>query len=100
LLNDGANLTLTIIGDNTLIAGNDCAGIQAPYGTTLTIDGAGSLKANGGGFGAGIGGDGGKLRFDVYASSGIPQILAASAGVTALIIALAKKRRAGKGKRG
>jgi len=60
LLNSGANTKLTIVGTNTLEAGGDCAGIQVPPGTTITIDGTGDLTAVGGsGYGgAGIGGEG------------------------------------------
>ena len=56
LLNNGANVKLTLVETNSLIAGNYHAGIQVPRGTTLTISGTGSLKANGGWYGAGIGG--------------------------------------------
>ena len=58
LLNNGANLTLTLAAGtiNTLTAGNNRAGIQAPQGTTLTINGTGTLNARGGGSSAGIGG--------------------------------------------
>jgi hypothetical protein len=59
LLNAGANVTITLMGNNTLYAGNQRAGIQAPAGTTLTITGKGSLHARGDGVeggGAGIGG--------------------------------------------
>ena len=60
LLNPGADVTLTLVGNNTLSAGTNCAGIQAPQGTALTITGKGSLTASGSTFGAGIGGgDGG-----------------------------------------
>lgn len=57
LLNDGATVTLTIEGENMLTAGDWGAGVQAPEGTTLIINGIeGSLSANGGDYGAGIGG--------------------------------------------
>ena len=58
LLNAGANLFLTIAGTNTLTGEGSQPGIQAPAGTTLTIDGTGSLAAIGGNFSAGIGGGG------------------------------------------
>ena len=54
-LNDNANLTLTITGDNTL-TGFNAPGIYVPTGRTLTINGDGSLTANGGNNAAGIGG--------------------------------------------
>ena len=56
LLNNGADVTLTLVGTNTLTAGMSSAGIQTPSGTALTIDGTGSLTARGGNEGAGIGG--------------------------------------------
>jgi len=56
LLNDSATVTLTLEGENTLTAGNYCAGIQAPEGTTLTINGTGRLVTTGGSGSAGIGG--------------------------------------------
>ncbi|MCL2329001.1 MAG: hypothetical protein FWC39_10895 [Bacteroidetes bacterium] len=56
LLNSGANLKLTIEGNNILKAGANCAGIQVPNGTTLIIDGKGNLTTVGGSGGAGIGG--------------------------------------------
>ncbi|MCL2662585.1 MAG: putative Ig domain-containing protein [Oscillospiraceae bacterium] len=69
LLNSGANLTLTLIGTNSLMAGQAAAGIQVPSGTTLTISsaGTGTLTSLGGtsvaiygpGGGAGIGTGGG-----------------------------------------
>ena len=77
-LNAGANVRLEIRGTNVLTAGdcptytgadNNCAGISAPggyngpyaaavIGTTLSIDGTGTLTATGGDLGAGIGGSG------------------------------------------
>ncbi|MDR0232630.1 MAG: S8 family serine peptidase [Dysgonamonadaceae bacterium] len=56
LLNNDANVKLTLIGTNTLTAGSGSAGIQAPQGTTLKIGGIGSLTATGATNGAGIGG--------------------------------------------
>ena len=55
LLSNGANVTLTITGTNTLTGGNNCAGIQVLEGTAITIDGTGTLNATGGDWGAGIG---------------------------------------------
>jgi hypothetical protein len=55
----GATVNLTLEGDNVLTSGENKAGLQAPGGTTLVIDGAGSLTATGGSHGAGIGGGGG-----------------------------------------
>jgi len=63
-LNAGAILTLTLAGGtvNTLAArsGGTAAGLQAPAGTTLVIQGSGELDANSGGHGAGIGGSEGQ----------------------------------------
>ena len=56
-LNDGASLTLTLSGENTLKSGHGRAGIFVPANASLTIDGAGSLDVTGGDKAAGIGGD-------------------------------------------
>ena len=62
LLDGGAVVTLHLSGTSTLTAGDWAAagdrgaGIHAPSGTTLNIDGAGTLTATGGSVGAGIGG--------------------------------------------
>ena len=47
-LENGASLDLTLEGSNTLKAGYGKAGIHVPKGTSLTIDGSGSLDAEGG----------------------------------------------------
>ena len=47
-LENGASLDLTLEGSNTLNAGYGKAGIHVPKGTTLTIDGSGSLDVEGG----------------------------------------------------
>jgi len=52
----GSTLNLTIEGDNMLLAGEYCAGIQATASTTLTIDGTGNLTATGKWSCSGIGG--------------------------------------------
>ncbi len=66
-LQNNADVTLTLAGNNTLQGGWANAGIHVPAGTTLTIQGEGNLTANGGSSGnntgasiggAGIGGDG------------------------------------------
>jgi len=56
----GATVNLTLVGENFLSSGNNRAGIQAPVGSSLNITEAssGSLTANGGSYGAGIGGGG------------------------------------------
>ncbi|MDR2173617.1 MAG: Ig domain-containing protein [Burkholderiales bacterium] len=56
-LNSGANLTLDLAANTVnTFKGGDFTGISAQDGTTLTIDGAGTLNATGGADGAGIGG--------------------------------------------
>jgi hypothetical protein len=61
----GATVNLILQGNNTLKSGNNRAGLQAPSGAVLTINGAGSLTATGGYSAAGIGGglfaDGGTI---------------------------------------
>ena len=75
LLNSGANLTLTLEGTNTLTAGLRSAGIQAPDGTSLIINGTGAVTATGTDGGAGIGGgqgsDGGIIHIggNVYVTA-------------------------------
>ena len=61
MLESGANLTLTLVGDNTLAmatgAGNRwSAGLGVPLGADLIIEGEGSLTVEGGLNAAGIGG--------------------------------------------
>lgn len=58
-LNDGASLTLTLSGENTLKSGHGRAGIFVPANASLTIDGAVSLDVTGGDKAAGIGGTSG-----------------------------------------
>jgi len=54
----GANVNLTLVGENRLRSGSNRAGLETPDGSTLVITGAstGSLTATGGSSGAGIGG--------------------------------------------
>ena len=58
LLKSGAEVSLATAGDNILSAGGNCAGIQAPAGTTLIIfpGETRSFTVTGGTNGAGIGG--------------------------------------------
>jgi hypothetical protein len=59
-LEEGVSLNLILSGRNVLKAGNLCAGLHVPAGSSLTIttvDGSGSLAADGGHEGAGIGGN-------------------------------------------
>ena len=66
-LQNGANVTLNLVEDNTLQSGGMNAGIHVPAGTALTIAGEGNLTARGGtsrnNGGAGIGGDGNTGNF-------------------------------------
>ncbi len=57
-LKNGASVNLTLAENttNTFKSGKDCAGLQVPSGTAITINGGGTLKATGDGGGAGIGG--------------------------------------------
>ncbi|MDR0206353.1 MAG: hypothetical protein LBI45_03735 [Bacteroidales bacterium] len=55
-LNSGANLTLTLDGDNTIKAGHYWPAISVTTNRTLTIEGSGNLDATGGWSCAGIGG--------------------------------------------
>ncbi len=52
----GADVTVNLLGASTLTSGSDRAGLEAPTGATLTVNGPGGLAATGTWFGAGIGG--------------------------------------------
>ena len=73
---DGANLKLTLAGENTLKPGGGKAGIHVPSGTSLVIDGSGSLFVDGGRVGAtvaggaGIGADNGGDLGDITINGG------------------------------
>jgi hypothetical protein len=61
MLEAGANLTLTLVGDNTLAMATGAnnrwsAGLGVPHGASIIIEGDGSLTAEGGLNAAGIGG--------------------------------------------
>lgn len=55
----GADITVTLRGNNTLQSGSGFAGLQVPHGEALTItaESTGSLTAIGGTYAAGIGGN-------------------------------------------
>lgn len=56
-IKEGANINLELIGTNIFKSGSKCAGLQKSNKKgTLTIDGTGTLTANGGEHSAGIGG--------------------------------------------
>jgi len=65
----GATVSIMLEGDNILKSLSG-AGLQAPSGSTLVIDGSGSLTANGGGDSAGIGGGGGSTSGTITISGG------------------------------
>lgn len=64
LIFTGSGNTLTLTGTSTLKSGNGNPGIRVEEGTELTIGGTGTLNADGGGYGAGIGGS------EVFANCG------------------------------
>lgn len=51
----GSTVNLTLSGDNTLISGDDYAGLQVSKNSVLNISGSGTLVAKGGEYAAGIG---------------------------------------------
>ncbi|MCL2578187.1 MAG: InlB B-repeat-containing protein, partial [Defluviitaleaceae bacterium] len=53
----GATVNLMLAGTNNLRSGANRAGIHAPHGSVLTIEGTGELTAHGGTLEAGIGGE-------------------------------------------
>lgn len=55
-INEGANLTLTLVGTNTLKSGAGWAGINVSATASVTIGGTGTLNVTGGNCAAGIGG--------------------------------------------
>jgi len=55
--NEGVTVNLTLEGTNNLSSGENKSGLRVPSNGTLVITGNGSLNVNGGGYGAGIGGD-------------------------------------------
>jgi hypothetical protein len=57
---EGAQVEVTLEGDNFVGSGEDCAGIRVDTNSVLTLQGTGRLEAYGGKCGAGIGG--GKLQ--------------------------------------
>lgn len=71
-LEGGANVTLILAEGttNVLKSADLCAGLQAPEGTTLTIQGSGSLEATGGSEGTGIGGGAGNVGGTITITGG------------------------------
>ena len=70
--------TLAFSGENVVEAlGDYSAGIEVAYGAALTLDGAGTLRAAGGRFGAGIGSNGGRAD----ESGGVPGRIVVAGGV-------------------
>jgi hypothetical protein len=72
----GANAIVKLYGANTLKSGQNAAGLQAPDGSSVTIRSAagagtdGTLNAQGGLYGAGIGGGNGQSGGDITINSG------------------------------
>lgn len=66
----GANVNLILTGNNSFKSGDNCAGISVPETSGIKISGSGSLTAQGGAFGAGIGGRSGKSGGDITIESG------------------------------
>lgn len=56
MVQSGAAVTLTLFGTNYFAGAYDAAGVGVANNASLTIDGEGSLAAQGGEYGAGIGG--------------------------------------------
>ena len=55
-IQSNADVNLTLSGENELTSGGNRAGLQVPAGASVGINGSGSLLAQGGTYGAGIGG--------------------------------------------
>ncbi len=55
-IESGASAQVQLLGSSVLKSGTDCAGLQCPEGASLSITGSGSLTAEGGTNGSGIGG--------------------------------------------
>ena len=66
----GAAVNLSLSGTNELISGTNCAGLQVPSGASVTISGSGSLSAQGGTYGAGVGGGRGQNGGSITISGG------------------------------
>jgi len=79
----GANVNLTLVGDNILRSGSGRAGLQSPAGSTLVIMGAstGSLTANGGNSAAGIGGGSGSSGGTISINGGTVTATGGSRGI-------------------
>lgn len=55
-IENGAGVNLELVGENKLVAGDYCAGLQVRPEASVTIEGEGSLEVIGGEYSAGIGG--------------------------------------------
>lgn len=66
--NGTANIILS--GTNELASGRHCAGLEVPENAAVMIDGAAILTANGGSYGAGIGGGSGNSGGTIEISGG------------------------------
>ncbi len=56
-INGGANVNLTLSGENVLTGGYNAAGIRVPATAQIIVNGSGSLKSSSTYYGAGIGGN-------------------------------------------
>jgi len=79
----GATVNLTLVGDNVLNSGASRAGLQSPSGSTLSINGTGSLIATGGNSGAGIGGGSSSASGNISILSGTIIAKGGSSGTSA-----------------
>ena len=76
----GATVNMRLISDNTLSSNAGFAGIQAPYGSVLSINGPGSLTAAGGSNGAGIGGGSGMAGGSISITGGTVEAVGSGGG--------------------
>jgi hypothetical protein len=74
LLKSGSEVNLTLLGTSELKGADSYAGLQAPAGTYLTINGAGDITLTGGDYGAGIGGGDGETCGTLRIMGGITDV--------------------------
>ncbi|MCL1819266.1 MAG: hypothetical protein FWG36_01270 [Oscillospiraceae bacterium] len=82
---NNTNVTLNLKGNNILTAGLAVPGLWAAEGSSLTINGPGSLTATGGDGGAGIGADEGFANGNITINSGTVEAIAGGSGNSAAI---------------
>lgn len=76
----GATVNMTLIGANALNSADGHAGLQVPAGAALQVVGSGSLTAQGGMNGAGIGGQSGVSAGSIAVYSGNVEALGSGGG--------------------